>query len=263
MTEQLKTIPIKQIHPNPYQPRQVFSEEELAELAQSIAENGLIQPIVVRQSPIAGYELIAGERRFRASQLAGLTDITAIIKDMSDRDSMKQAIIENLQRSDLNPIEEARAYQSLMEREGMTHDDIARSMGKSRPYISNSLRLLNLSEDAKKALIAKTISPGHARLLLSHSTKEQDQWLDLITEEGWTVRQLEEALKSGNKQEKIAKRIDPFVADQELALKKALGRSAHIKLSAQGRGSLILDFDSLDDFHNLFHNLIKDVDREN
>lgn len=258
MTEQLKTIPISQIYPNPYQPRQIFSEEELAELAQSIAENGLIQPIVVRKSPIVGYELIAGERRFRASQLAGLTQITAIIKDMSDRESMKHAIIENLQRSDLNPIEEARAYHSLMEKEGMTHDDIARSMGKSRPYISNSLRLLNLSAPVKEALVAQTISPGHARLLLTYSAKEQEYWLNQLLVREWTVRQLEKELK---KQGSTPKKRDLFVLEQEKALKQALGRPAQIKLSSTGKGSLTLTFDNLDDFHNLFHKLVDNVEK--
>lgn len=259
MTDQLQVIPITQIHPNPYQPRQVFSPEELAELAQSITENGLIQPIVVRKSPIAGYELVAGERRFRASQLAGLTSITALVKDMSDSDSMKQAIIENLQRSDLNPIEEARAYHQLLTKLGMTHEALAQVMGKSRPYISNSLRLLNLSDQATEALVAKTISPGHARLLLGYSPKEQNKWLQQVLAKNWTVRQLEQAIKAGPRK---AKQTDPFIREQEAALKQALGLTTTIKVSASQKGSLTIQFDNLDDFHNLVHKLLEGVDKE-
>lgn len=258
MTDQLQVIPITQIHPNPYQPRQVFSPEELAELAQSITENGLIQPIVVRKSPIAGYELVAGERRFRASQLAGLTSITALVKDMSDSDSMKQAIIENLQRSDLNPIEEARAYHQLLTKLGMTHEALAQVMGKSRPYISNSLRLLNLSEQATTALASKNITPGHARLLLSYSPKEQDKWLTQVLSKDWTVRQLEKALKKGaNKTSKI----DPFVREQEALLKQALGLTTTITLSGKEKGRLSIQFDNLEDFHNLVHKLMDSVEK--
>lgn len=257
MTDQLQLIPISQIHPNPYQPRQVFAQEELAELAQSITENGLIQPIVVRKSPIAGYELVAGERRFRASQLAGLTSITALVKDMSDSDSMKQAIIENLQRSNLNPIEEARAYHQLLTKLGMTHEALAQVMGKSRPYISNSLRLLNLSDQATAALVAKTISPGHARLLLSYSPKEQNKWLKQVLAKDWTVRQLEKALKEGPKK---VKQVNPFVREQEAALKQSLGLTSSITLSEKGKGSLTIQFDSLEDFHKLVHKLVENVE---
>lgn len=148
--EELRTLNISEIHPNPYQPRVHFDETKLAELAQSIRENGLIQPIIVRKSSIIGYELLAGERRLRASQLAGLTEIPAVVKDLTDDDLLRQAIIENLQRSDLNPIEEAQSYNNLINK-GLTHDKIAQIMGKSRPYISNILRLLNLSTQTKKS----------------------------------------------------------------------------------------------------------------
>lgn len=253
MTDQLQTIPITHIHSNPYQPRKQFDQEEIKELAQSIKENGLIQPIIVRQSPISGYDLVAGERRFRASQLAGLTEIPAIIKEMTDTDSMKQAIIENLQRSDLNPIEEALAYQQLMLREGLTHEEIACGMGKSRPYITNSLRLLSLSPNAQKALTDKLITPGHARLILSLSKHEQENWLNTIITQQLTVRQLEQALKTTTK--KLPPKKDAFIADQEKQLKQALGRETTIKLKASGKGSITVHFSDLDDFHNLVHKL--------
>ncbi len=138
-------ISISEIQKNPYQPRKEFDVEKLKELAQSIKENGLIQPIIVRQSPVIGYEILAGERRYRASLLAGLTSIPAVVKHLSDQEMMIQSIIENLQRENLNPVEEARAYESLVEK-GFTHTEIADKMGKSRPYITNFIRLLSLPE---------------------------------------------------------------------------------------------------------------------
>lgn len=253
MTDQLTTIPISQINPNPYQPRKQFSEEELTELAQSITENGLIQPIIVRQSPVAGYDLVAGERRFRASQLAGLTQIAAIVKDMSDEDSMKQAIIENLQRSDLNPIEEALAYQNLIQKRGLTHDDIAKEMGKSRPYITNSLRLLNLSHQTQQALIDQTISPGHARLLLALDQEQEEVWLGHILKKGLTVRQLERQLKDKENKGKQSK--DVFITEQEAYLKQQLGLDCQIQLTGTSKGKVTIAFSSLEDFHNLIDKL--------
>lgn len=143
--EKFEMISITDIQKNPYQPRKEFDKEKLDELAQSIKENGVIQPIIVRQSPVIGYEILAGERRYRASLLAGLTSIPAVVKQLSDQEMMVHSIIENLQRENLNPIEEARAYESLVEK-GFTHAEIADKMGKSRPYISNSIRLLSLPE---------------------------------------------------------------------------------------------------------------------
>lgn len=253
MVDKLSNIPITQINPNPYQPRQQFSEEELAELTQSIKENGLIQPIIVRQSPLAGYDLVAGERRFRASQAAGLSHIPAIIKEMTDEDSMKQAIIENLQRSDLNPIEEALAYQHLLKKLGLTHEDIAKVMGKSRPYISNSLRLLNLSDTTKKALVDQAISPGHARLLLSLSKEDEEQWLDRILNHSLSVRDLENQLKP--RKEKTRQSINPFIKEQENFLKQKLGLDCQIQLTSTNKGKVTINFSSLDDFHNLIHKL--------
>ena len=152
MPETLTLIKIENISPNPYQPRLEFKQEELEELARSIKTNGLIQPIIVRESTVFGYELIAGERRLRASKMAGLTEIPAIIKNISNQESMQLAIVENLQRSDLNPIEEAKAYQQLLEKNQMTHEELAQFMGKSRPYISNMVRLLHLSPAVKEAI---------------------------------------------------------------------------------------------------------------
>ena len=152
MQEQLKALPISDIYPNPFQPRIEFSDEELAELSQSIAENGLIQPIIVRKSDITGYELIAGERRLRACKRLGMTEIPAVVKEVTDQESRKQAIIENLQRSNLNPIEEAKAYRSLINELAYSHEELAKAMAKSRPYISNSLRLLQLPQEIQTSI---------------------------------------------------------------------------------------------------------------
>ena len=157
-------ISITDIQKNPYQPRKEFDREKLHELAQSIRENGVIQPIIVRQSPVIGYEILAGERRYRASLLAGLRSIPAVVKQLSDQEMMVQSIIENLQRENLNPIEEARAYESLVEK-GFTHAEISDKMGKSRPYISNSIRLLSLPEPILSEVETGRLSQAHARSL--------------------------------------------------------------------------------------------------
>ena len=196
--EELHYLKIKDIQANPYQPRLHFDEEKLLELAQSIKENGVIQPIIVRRSPLIGFELLAGERRLRASQLAGLTEIPAVIKHLSDDDLLYQAIIENLQRSDLNPIEEAHSYEKLIKK-GLTHDEIAQIMGKSRPYITNLLRLLHLSESTRQAVETGKITQGHARQLVALSEKQQAEWVQKIQEKDISVRQLETILSSKKK----------------------------------------------------------------
>lgn len=259
MAEQLVNLPINSISKNPYQPRLNFSEQELEELAQSIRENGLIQPIIVRKSPLAGYELIAGERRFRACQLAGLTHIQAIVKELTDEESMKQAIIENIQRYDLNPIEEALSYQQLIDKLGITHDEIATTLGKSRPYVSNSLRLLNLTENAKKALIANRISSGHARLLLSLPKQDQNDWLEAIIAKDWTVRQLERQLKT--RPVKPTKKSDRFIKEQEMLLKQQLGLNCQFTLNKTGKGHLKIEFSSFDDIDRFINRLTITVDK--
>ncbi len=189
--EELHYIPIKDIRPNPYQPRIHFDPKKLEELAQSIKENGIIQPLIVRKSAIVGYELLAGERRLRASQLAGLSTVPVVIKELTDDHLLYQSIIENLQRADLNPIEEAKSYQKLMEK-GLTHEEIAHIMGKSRPYITNCLRLLNLSASPLEAVETGTISQGHARLLLPLTPKQQENWLQKILTTELSVRQFKQ-----------------------------------------------------------------------
>lgn len=250
--EELRTLNISEIHPNPYQPRLQFDENKLTELAQSIKENGLIQPIIVRKSSIIGYELLAGERRLRASQLAGLTKIPAIVKKLTDDDLLYQSIIENLQRSDLNPVEEAQSYKRLIA-EGLTHDEIAKIMGKSRPYISNVLRLLNLSTQAKKAVEEGRISQGHARQLLSLSEEKQVEWLQIILEKDLSVHALEKIL-AGKKKKQI-KQDNPFLREQEMILSQQLGTATKILQKKNGRGEIRIRFDNLDEFERIINNL--------
>lgn len=251
MTERYTTIPIDQIQKNPFQPREQFNPKELEELAQSITENGLIQPIIVRESDVFGYELIAGERRLRASQLAGLTSITAIIKTITDEDSMKQAIIENLQRSNLNPIEEAKAYQAMIDKKQLTHDDIARYMGKSRPYVTNSLRLLQLPKDLQTLVEQGQISQGHARLLLSLSENEQIQWAKCILSEELSVHKLQQLLKKKNPTHKKTAVKSSFIKEQERHLQKHFGTAVTIETNRTHQGHIRLPFSSLDDFHRI------------
>ncbi|HFI0420028.1 TPA: ParB/RepB/Spo0J family partition protein [Streptococcus suis] len=250
--EELRTIKISDIQPNPYQPRIHFDQNKLEELAQSIKENGLIQPIIVRKSSVIGYELLAGERRWRASQLAGLTEIPAIVKELTDDDLLYQSIIENLQRSDLNPIEEATSYQKLISK-GLTHDEIAQIMGKSRPYISNLLRLLQLSEATKKAVEEGRISQGHARQLVACSEKKQAEWVQEIIDKDLSVRALEKILSKKKKTKDQPK--NQFLKEQEDLLTRLLGTSTKILQKKNGSGEIRISFNSLEEFDRLINNL--------
>ncbi|EHJ57230.1 ParB-like partition protein [Streptococcus urinalis FB127-CNA-2] len=254
MTETLKTIAIKDIVPNPYQPRQIFNEKELLELSNSIKENGLIQPIIVRKSDVFGYELIAGERRLKASQLAGFSDIPAIIKPISNQESMKQAIIENLQRENLNSIEEALAYQNLIEKNQMTHDELATYMGKSRPYITNIIRLLNLPKELRDSLEKGEISTGHARALLAiEDRKQQAYWHHKIINDSLSVRSLEKALKPGNKKPKQTESI--FVKSIEKEISQSLGISSKLICHQKGNGKLTLTFSNMEELNRIINKL--------
>ncbi|BCP58674.1 ParB/RepB/Spo0J family partition protein [Streptococcus suis] len=250
--EELHYLKIKDIQANPYQPRLHFDKEKLLELAQSIKENGVIQPIIVRRSPLIGFELLAGERRLRASQLAGLTEIPAVIKHLSDDDLLYQAIIENLQRSDLNPIEEAHSYEKLIEK-GLTHDEIAQIMGKSRPYITNLLRLLHLSESTRQAVETGKITQGHARQLVALSEKQQAEWVQKIQEKDISVRQLETILSS--KKKKTIRKSNQFVAEEEEKLAKLLGTKVTIQQKKNGSGQLTIQFQNIEEFERIINSL--------
>ena len=245
-------ISITDIQKNPYQPRKEFDREKLHELAQSIKENGVIQPIIVRHSPVIGYEILAGERRYRASLLAGLRSIPAVVKQLSDQEMMVQSIIENLQRENLNPIEEARAYESLVEK-GFTHAEIADKMGKSRPYISNSIRLLSLPEQILSEVENGKLSQAHARSLVGLNKERQDYFFQRIIEEDISVRKLE-ALLTEKKQKKLQKN-DHFIQNEEEQLKKLLGLDVEIKLSKKDSGKIIISFSNQEEYIRIINSL--------
>ena len=251
--EEFKLISISDIQKNPYQPRKEFSKEKIEELAQSIKENGLIQPIIVRQSPVIGYEILAGERRYRASIAAGLTEVPVIIKKLSDQDMMVHSIIENLQREDLNPIEEAKAYQSLIDK-GYTHADIAEKMGKSRPYITNLVRLLTLPDFILKEVETGKLSQAHARLLIQLSTDEQKKLLYRIQTEDLSVRQVEHLLKE-EKNKKKSKEKDHFIKEEEENLKKLLGLDVQISLQKKEAGKITISFHNQEEYQRFINSL--------
>ena len=250
--EEFKIVQIKDIQKNPYQPRKEFSEEKIQELAQSIKENGLIQPIIVRKSPVLGYEILAGERRYRASITAGLSEVPVIVKQFSDQDMMLHSIIENLQRENLNPIEEAKAYQSLIDK-GFTHTEIAEKMGKSRPYITNLVRLLGLPKHILTEVESGKLSQAHARLLIQLSSDKQDKLLNRIQTENLSVRQAEQILQKTKKSSKKEK--DHFVKDEEQKLKKILGLDVQIKLQKKDSGKISISFHNQDEYQQFINSL--------
>ena len=250
--EEFKIVQIKDIQKNPYQPRKEFSEEKIQELAQSIKENGLIQPIIVRKSPVLGYEILAGERRYRASIAAGLSEVPVIVKQLSDQDMMLHSIIENLQRENLNPIEEAKAYQSLIDK-GFTHTEIAEKMGKSRPYITNLVRLLGLPKHILIEVESGKLSQAHARLLIQLSSDKQDKLLNRIQTENLSVRQVEQILQKTKKSSKKEK--DHFVKEEEQKLKKILGLDVQIKLQKKDSGKITISFHNQGEYQQFINSL--------
>ena len=250
--EEFKIVQIKDIQKNPYQPRKEFSEEKIQELAQSIKENGLIQPIIVRKSPVLGYEILAGERRYRASIAAGLSEVPVIVKQLSDQDMMLHSIIENLQRENLNPIEEAKAYQSLIDK-GFTHTEIAEKMGKSRPYITNLVRLLGLPKHILIEVESGRLSQAHARLLIQLSSDKQDKLLNRIQTENLSVRQVEQILQKTKKSSRKEK--DHFVKEEEQKLKKILGLDVQISLQKKDSGKISISFHNQNEYQQFINSL--------
>ena len=263
-----QTVAIDLVLPNPYQPRKDFSDEKLNELAESIRIHGVIQPLLVREYQ-GKYQLIAGERRLRASKLVGLTEVPIIIKEMSDQAMMEVALVENLQREDLNPIEEAEAFRRLIEEFNLTQDEIAKKVGRSRPAIANTLRLLNLPEAIQKDLAKGTLTMGHARSLLGLKTaEEQIRIWQKIQAEQLSVRQTEELVRQLNdptnvsretKKEKLKKDIsvirDPNLIEIEEELQLSLGTKVIIKPSGIG-GKIEINYYSDEDFERICERLI-------
>lgn len=261
------TLRLSEIEPNRDQPRKVFSEESLNELADSIKEHGVLQPLLVRPLSTGGYQLVAGERRWRASRMAGLREVPVVIRDMDEEQAMEIALIENLQREDLNAIEEASGYKLLMERYGMTQEQVAKRVGKSRPAIANALRLLNLPPRVLEMVEGGEVSPGHARALLAFETPEEIIEVAQKVKKGkYSVRDIEKMSKmqsdkkngkqSSSAMEDVWGAEAAFFTEMELALSGELSRK--VKITRNGNsGVLQIQFYSEDDLKRLAEKLVR------
>jgi ParB family chromosome partitioning protein len=246
------------ITPNPRQPRQVFDEEALEELAESIKVVGLLQPVVVRKVMPGHYELIMGERRWRACEIAGLSQIPAIVRETSDDDMLRDALIENLHRQQLNPLEEAAAYAQLLEDFSATHEELAQKVGRSRPHISNTIRLLNLPANVQKRVAAGVLSAGHAKALLGVENLEaQEQLARRIVAEGLSVRAVEEIVALGAQAAKAPRQHDarpkpvaPGLRELADRLSDAFDTRVKVELG-QRKGKIVVEFASLDDLERI------------
>lgn len=252
-SESVEQLDLKLLKPNPYQPRKVFDEDGLAELTESVREHGVLQPIIVRKKG-KKYEIVVGERRFRASGKAGLDTIPAVVRDMTDRQMMELAILENLQREDLSPIEEAEAYRQLMENLGLTQEQLAFRLGKSRPHIANHIRLLALPEEARAMLSDSVLSMGHGRALLGLKHKQQIVPLAQKTvSDGLNVRQLEALVQRMNDnvpRETKEEKKDIFISEKESELRDYFGTSVTIRKS-KNRGKIEIEFFTDDDLERI------------
>lgn len=254
------TLPISEIVPNREQPRKTFDEAALAELAQSIEQHGILQPLLVRPLPSGNYQLVAGERRWRAAMMCKLTEVPVVIKELTDNEAMELAIIENLQREDLNPIEEAEGLQALADKCGYTQEEIANAVGKSRPAIANSLRLLRLPEEVREMTKDGTISAGHARALLAFDSPALIlEVAEQIVSRKLTVRDVEKMAKSPRKSagRTRERRRDAFYNEVELSLAETLGRKVKVVNSGKG-GTLQIEFYSQEDLKNIANALYKE-----
>lgn len=251
------TLKISEIEPNRNQPRHDFDEESLRELADSIAQHGILQPLLVRPLPDGGYQLVAGERRWRASRMAGITEVPVVIREMNDAEMMQISMIENLQRENLNPVEEALGYRVLSDEYGFTQDEISKSVGKSRPVIANAMRLLKLPEIILDMVKNGEISSGHARALLSFEDEEQMiQTAQMIVKNDLTVRDIEKFAKRAKEQkEKMTAPMhsrNSFYDEVELALNEHLSRKVKVKNAKDGAsGILEIEFYSEEDLAEL------------
>lgn len=244
------TVRLNDIEPNREQPRKDFDEEALSELADSIKKHGLLQPIVVRPMSNGNYQIVAGERRWRACRIAELYDVPVIIKDFDDREYMEVALIENLQREDLNAVEEALGYKTLMDRYGLTQEEISETVGKSRSAVANALRLLKLNENELEALKIGAITAGHARALLATDDEELREKMLLLAADGASVRELEKMAKNSKaaiKPKKIKAPKNSFYSEVELSLKTEMHRKVTVNPTGNGKGTLTIEFYSDDE----------------
>ena len=260
--EEVKELDLSDIRPNPYQPRKRFDDKSLRELSDSIKENGVFQPIIVRKS-VHGYEIIAGERRYRASKLAKKKTIPAIVRKFDESQMMEVAVLENLQREDLTPLEEAQAYEMLQKNLGLTQEEVSKRMGKSRPYIANYLRLLTLPSKTKRLLQHGDLSMGQARTLLGLKDKDKiDPLAKRVAKEGMPVRKVEALVSEMNakKPQKKTVKKSAFIRASENQLSNKFGSSVNISETKKGKGHLSIDFASADELNRILDLLGVDLD---
>lgn len=271
-SSEVTTLRVTEIEPNKSQPRKSFDENSIRELADSIKEHGLIQPIIVRPTGNGlTYQIVAGERRWRACRILKMNDIPVIIKELSDVEVAQISIIENIQRSDLNPVEEAYAYRELMDKYEMTQEKLSEAVGKSRSYIANALRLISLPANALNALCEGNITVGHAKALLSLEEDELiEDTLENVLKDDLNVRQTEKllkALKNGEKKEKEKSVLENVVSNHysevEIQMRESIGRKVSIKGSAEWKGSLTIEFYDKEDLNNIAEGLIEMLETDN
>lgn len=258
----IQQVSVRQLRPNPYQPRKTFSTEGLEELTESIRQHGMIQPILVRKS-LHGYEIVAGERRWRAAKMARLKTVPVVVKEFSDEQVMEIALIENLQREDLNALEIAQAYDKLMQTFGLTQEELAAKVGKSRPHVANFLRLLQLPPQVQEMLSSGEVSMGHARALLGLADEQaQIRWAETVVREKMSVRQLEEEIQKQrqNVSRETLRKKQPArstnVINIEEVLRQSLGTSVRIK-TGKKRGRIEIDFYSEEDLNRIIEQILQ------
>lgn len=259
-SSQLRHLPVEQLQRGRYQPRREIPQESLQELSESIRQQGILQPLVVRNLAGDQYEIIAGERRWRAAQLAGLTQVPVIIKDISDETALAVALIENIQREDLNPLDEALALQRLADEFTLTHQQVADLVGKSRVTVSNLLRLLSLQPEVKALLAKGQLEMGHARALLSLSAHPQIQLANAIVAQGLSVRQVEQLVRKQITAQPITTNerkpeLDPNIKSLQRSLSEQLGVKIDLQHHNKGHGKLIIHYNSLDELEGVLEHI--------
>ena len=254
-------LKLSEIEPNRTQPRKEFNDEALAELADSIAQHGVLQPLLVRPLMGGGYQIVAGERRWRAARMAGITEVPAVIRELSDGEVMELALIENLQREDLSPLEEAQGYQMLIDTYGLTQDEVSKTVGKSRPTVTNALRLLNLPDEILDMVNQGKLSAGHARTILSFPSKEEMvKAANIAASQGISVRELEKMSKTANERSQLktkdpkAKKRIQYYDEVELAMNEHLGRKVHVS-GTKTKGVLQIEFYGEQDLSELINSI--------
>lgn len=253
------TVKISEIEPNRDQPRKEFDSAALSELADSISQHGVLQPILLRPMLVGGYRIVAGERRWRAARMAGLSEIPAVIREMTDTEEMLYALIENLQREDLSPLEEAKGYRTLMETQGFTQEEVSQTVGKSRPAVTNAMRLLNLPEDIQEMVERGELSAGHARTLLSFPNEDAMRIGAEKAKQGASVRELEALSKRMNEAGETPptvkeKRKNHYYEEAQLAVGEYLGRKVKVA-GTNKKGTLQIEFYGEEDLENLLAEL--------